>query len=573
MIFRPLSRKHLLLATALTLCLSPMAAQAEVASGAYLAAAVAISEQDFAAAVDWSKQALANDPTNQSLLEGLVLAYVGTGDMVNAAKYAQQLADTGSKSQTATIVLIADAAKKSDFEAILKLGASGSSAGTVLDGLVKGWAQLGLGRMSEATAAFDTLAKTKGLEAFGLYHKALALASAGDFEGADAILSGRDSGELVVNRRGALAQIEILSQLERNADAIAFIDRSFIPGRDLQIDALRARLVAGEPLPFTVARNAVDGIAEVFFTMATAVNGDAAPAYTMLHSRAAAYLRPDNTEAILLTANLLEQQKQYDLAVAAYATIKPDDPAFYIAEIGRAEATQAAGRTDASLEILQSLARSHGNQIAVQTALGDGLRRAEKFAEAKAAYDAALALMPTPPEPQSWPLYYSRGVSLERMGDFAAADTDLRQALALNPDEPQILNYLGYSLVDRGQHLDEALGMIQKAVAGRPDSGAILDSLAWAYFRLGRYGDALEPMEKASLLEPVDPVVTDHLGDVYWSVGRTREAEYQWRRALSFNPAEADATRIRQKLDQGLDAVRAAEGATPIMPADVSNGN
>ena len=574
MIFRHQTRKHLLLATALTLCLAPLTVQAEGVAGAYLAAVVASSESDYAASVDWSMRALADDPKNPALLESLVLANIGVGDMPKAASYAQELVASGSKSQTAAIVLIADAAKKGDFEAILKLGDSGNSAGSLLDDLVKAWAKLGLGRMSDATADFDKVSKTKGLEAFGLYHKALALASAGDFEGADAIMSGKEAGALVLNRRGAIAQIEILSQLERNTDAIAFIDRSFIPGRDLQIDDLRRRLVAGEPLPFTVARNATDGIAEVFFTMATAVNGDAAPAYTMQHSRAAAYLRPDNTEAILLTANLLEQQSQFDLAVAAYATIQPSDPAFYIAEIGRAQATAAAGRTDAALEILQSLARSHGSQVAVQTALGDALRRASKFPEAKVAYDAAIALLPKPPTPESWALYYSRGVSLERSGDFVAADVDLRQALTLNPEEPQVLNYLGYSLVDRGEKLDEALGMIERAVAARPDSGAILDSLAWAYFRLGRYQDALKPMEQASLLEPVDPVVTDHLGDVYWAVGRTREATYQWRRALSYGPEEKEAVRIRQKIAQGLDAVREAEGAKPIKPAtDAQNGN
>ncbi len=568
MIFRPNARKHLLLATALTLCLTPMGLRAETSAGAYLAAGVATTESDYAAAVIWAGRALADDPKNVALLDSLVLANVGTGDMAEAIKGAKLLLETGSKSQTATVVLLADAAKAGDFEAILKLGTAGSSAGAVLDDLVKAWAKLGLGRSTEAMADFDKMAKTTGLEAFGLYHKALALASAGDFEGADDILSGRAAGNLAVNRRGAIAQIEILSQLERNDDAISFIDRSFVPGRDLEIDDLRRRLVAGEPLPFTVARNATDGIAEVFYTMATAVNGEAAPAYTMLHSRAAAYLRPDNTEAILLTANLLEQQQQFDLAVSTYAMVQPTNPAFYIAEIGRAEATQAAGRSAESLEILQALARSHGTQIAVQTALGDGLRRAEKFAEAKVAYDAAIATLPEPPPASNWPLFYSRGICLERTGDFAAADADMRLALSLNPNEPQVLNYLGYSLVDRGEKLEEALGMIKRAVLARPDNGAILDSLAWAYFRLGRYEDALIPMEKASLLMAVDPVVTDHLGDVYWAVGRTREAEYQWRRALSYEPTEADATRIRLKLEKGLDAVREAEGAKPIVPAD-----
>ena len=123
-----------------------------------------------------------------------------------------------------------------------------------------------------------------------------------------------------------------------------------------------------------------------------------------------------------------------------------------------------------------------------------------------------------------------------------------------------MLNYLGYSLVDRGEKLEEALEMIQRAVAARPDAGYIIDSLAWAYFRLGRYQDALEPMERASLLEPVDPVVTDHLGDVYWENGRKLEARFQWRRALSFEPEEKEAVRIRRKLEIGLDEVRKEEG-------------
>ena len=129
------------------------------------------------------------------------------------------------------------------------------------------------------------------------------------------------------------------------------------------------------------------------------------------------------------------------------------------------------------------------------------------------------------------------------------------------PNQPQVLNYLGYTWIDRGENLDEAVQMIEAAVKAAPDQGYIIDSLAWAYYRLGRFADALAPMERASLLEPVDPVVTDHLGDIYWVNGRTLEARFQWRRALSFEPAEKDAVRIRAKLDKGLDAVLTQEKA------------
>jgi Flp pilus assembly protein TadD len=230
----------------------------------------------------------------------------------------------------------------------------------------------------------------------------------------------------------------------------------------------------------------------------------------------------------------------------------------------------AAGKPDAGLEVLQSLARSHGNIVAVQMALGDALRRSERFADAVPAYDAAIALIATP-DPRHWGLFYTRGICHERLGQWDQAEADFRTALKLSPDQPQVLNYLGYSFVDRGENLDEALAMIERAVAAQPDAGYIIDSLAWAYFRLGRYADAVEPMERAALLEPVDAVVTDHLGDVYWAVGRKLEARFQWHRALSFDPEPAEADRIRRKLDIGLDAVLTEEGAKPL--TEVADGD
>jgi tetratricopeptide (TPR) repeat protein len=566
--FRLTTRSLALLA--LTTLIPPQLALAQDGdAGAYLAAQVAASGADYRAAAAWYARAMLADATNPGLLEGAVVANIGIGEMGLAADAARRLMATGAKSQNAYIAQVAELAQAQDYKAILALAAAGNSAGALLDDLVQAWAKLGLGQMADSLETYDKIAATKGLEAFGLYHKALALASAGDFEGADEILSGRAAGPLVVMRRGVIAHAQILSQLERNPDAIALLDRSFVPGNDLQVDDLRRRLVAGEPLPFDITRNATDGIAEVFFTMATALNGEADDGYTMIYTRVAAHLRPDHTEAILMTAALLEQQGQHDLAGSVYAQIAPADPAFHFAEMGRADAIYAAGRKEAALEVMQALARSHGNLLSVQVALGDALRREERFVDALRAYDAAIATLPTP-GPQHWSLFYSRGICQERQGNFAAAETDMRRALDLEPDQPQVLNYLGYSLVDRGEKLDEALAMIERAVTAQPNSGYIIDSLAWAYYRLGRYDEALAPMEQASLLEPVDPIVTDHLGDVYWAVGRTREAEFQWHRALSFEPVENDAARIRLKIEKGLDAVLAAEGAAPLKPQDAA---
>jgi tetratricopeptide (TPR) repeat protein len=530
--------------------------------GAYLAARSAAFDRNYAEAAVWFALALEDDPGNLGLLEGVVQSQIGLGDFAAAAVTGQQLIDAGQPGQGAPIAVTVAQAAAQDFDGILG-GNAGAGVSALYDQLTKSWAQVGKGRMTEALAGFDTLAKTPGLEAFGLYHKALALASVGDYEGADDILSGRSNGPINVMRRGVIARVQILSQLEKNADALTLLDQAFGTAPDPALDGLRARLKAGEPIPYDVTRNATDGIAEVMYTIATALNAEADDTFTLIYARAAAYLRPDNTEAVLLSGGLLDQLGQYDLAASTYASVPATDPAFYVAEMGRAETLRKAGRAEAALEVLQALARSHPDLVAVQISLADELRRDEQFAAAVDSYTAAIALIPTL-GPEHWAILYSRGVSYERVQNWPAAEQDLRKALALNPDQPQVLNYLGYSFVDRGENLDEALGMIERAVAKEPQAGYIIDSLAWAYFRLGRYADAVVPMEKASLLEPVDPVVTDHLGDVYWAVGRKLEAQFQWRRALSFSPAEADATRIRRKLDVGLDVVRDEEGATPI---------
>ena len=191
---------------------------------------------------------------------------------------------------------------------------------------------------------------------------------------------------------------------------------------------------------------------------------------------------------------------------------------------------------------------------------------------AKLAYDAALAGYAEDASIRWWVLF-TRGIALERLNEWDAAEADFRASLALNPDHPSVLNYLGYSMVDRAmtKNFDEALEMIEIAAAARPDSGAIIDSLAWVYYKLGRYQDAVAPMERAVELEPSDPIILDHLGDVYWMVGRQIEARFQWRRALSFTPQDELADRIRRKLNVGLDAVYAEDGETPAPALDVAH--
>jgi tetratricopeptide (TPR) repeat protein len=567
-IFRTLSA--LALAAALG---SPSLAEEDVDTGAYLAARIAEAENDFRAAAVWYGKAMMSDAGNPTLLDGATIAALGVGDFqlaIDAAKIRKGL--EGDPSQLAELTLLADEAQREDYAAILKAAEGGRDVGELANLLVAAWAKVGEGKMSEAVDAFDAVAAKQGFEAFGYYHKALALASVGDFEGSDEILSGRAAGPIFVMRRGVFAHAQILSQLERNAEAVALLDRSFGSSPDPIVDAVRRRLQAGEPIPFDTVKSARDGMAEVFFSISTALKDEADPVYTLLHLRVAGHLRPDHSDALLLTADVLQDLGQYDLASQTYAAFPPEDPAYVTAEIGRAGALRSQGKADAAVEALQTLARAHSDLIGVQFALADMLRGEERFDEAEVAYTAAIDLSKTA-ETEDWVLYFYRGICHEQSKDWAPAEADFRRALELNPTQPQVLNYLGYGLVDRGEKLDEALDMIKSAVAADPDEGYIIDSLAWAYFKLGRYTEALEPMEKASLLEPVDPIVTDHLGDVYWMNDRKLEARFQWNRALSFEPTETDKVRILRKLEVGLDVVMTEEsvGKAPVEAAE--NGN
>lgn len=534
--------------------------------GAYLAARVAAAHTEYREAAAWYTRALMADPSNPALMEGAITAHLSLGNLDAAAAVAGRMKQAGRASQIATLVLMADQAARGDWAALDADAKAGRSVGRLLDGLAEAWTQLGLGNATEASAAFDALAKSNGLAPFALYHKALALASVGDFEGADDILSGRAAGPFRVSRRGVIAHVQVLSQLEKFDEAINALQSAFPNAEDPGMRAMITRLKTRTPIPFDVVRSPVEGMAETFHTIAATLagSGEADDTYILLYARAAIALRPDHGDAILLAGDLLESLGQHDLAVETYALVPPTDLASFAAEIGRAGALQAGGKTEAALEVLRSLARAQDSMIAVHLALGDALRREERWAEAIAAYDAAVERAGETPQPGLWTLFYSRAIAHERLNQWDKAEPDFRKALELNPGQPQVLNYLGYSLIDRGEKLDEALAMIEKAVAAEPDSGYIVDSLAWGLFKLARYEEAIEPMERAALLEPVDPIVTDHLGDIYWAVGRKMEARFQWRRALSFNPEEKDAARIRKKLEIGLDAVLAAEGSPPL---------
>lgn len=551
----------LFLSAATALVSTPLAAQG--VAGAYLAARHASFFNDFEKAANYFARAIVADPGNPRLMENAIQAYLSLADGARAAAVARRLISTGAQSQIANMALLADAFQRENYDQLVTDIEAGLSIGPLVDGLLTGWALLGAGQTEAAIAKFGEVATTEGVEVFGLYHKALALALTGDFEAAEEILSGDANGTLQLTRRGIHAHAQVLSNLGRNEDALALLDAAFGAGADPATEALRERLSAGSTVPFDALRSVSDGASEVFLVVAGALNGEANDGYTLLYSRLAEILRPESADAILLSAGLLEALERFSLATAAYDKIPQAHPAFSMAELGRADAMRKSGDNDGSIAVLRALAETEPENVEVRLNLGDSLRRLERYDEASKAYDSAIALFEER-EPGQWMAYFTRGITHEREKRWDLAEADFRLALELNPGQPQVLNYLGYSFVEMGINLDEALGMIEEAVAAEPNSGYIVDSLGWVQFRLGQYQDAVENLERATELLAVDPIINDHLGDAYWAVGRRVEAEFQWRRALSFDPTEEDAERIRRKLEIGLDAVLAEEGAPPL---------
>jgi len=198
-------------------------------------------------------------------------------------------------------------------------------------------------------------------------------------------------------------------------------------------------------------------------------------------------------------------------------------------------------------------------------ALGNILRSRKQYAEAVDVYNRAIAAIPKP-DRRHWVYFYARGTSYERLKNWPAAEADLKTALDLYPDQPLVLNYLGYSWVDQGLNLDQGMKLIERAVAVKPDDGYIVDSLGWAHYKRGNYAEAVRYLERAVELRPDDPVLNDHLGDALWKVGREREAKFQWDQSLSLKPEPEDALKTRRKLEEGLVVL---EHATP----KIANGD
>ena len=537
--------------------------RAEISFGGYLAGRHALSTKDFDAASTYLSRAIEDDIENPELLNGLISVQVSLGD-IGAAKISSDNLDLlGVQTQLSNMVKIAIQLRNRDFDNAKQQIENEQGINPLLDKIVTGWAFADQGNFEDAETIFDEIGKGSSLAQFSQMQKASMLAAYGRYESALNTIENLEKNSNRVSIDARALKVQLLLKLDNKEEATEYFSKIF--GDGVNSDAANLRMqVEDHPNAYAIEESLSleAGIAYAFYAIADILKDDADPNTALLYVRLAQYLNENSQKAILLAADLLEQMGQYDLAVAEYAKISPSSSYFLSSELGRVGALRDGGKTEAALEVLYYLSREFSDSGIVHNSLGDFLRREERYSEAKIAYDRAVDIY-RENNNVSWVVLYARGITHERLQEWDKAEADFRNALTINPDQANVLNYLGYSLIDRGEKLDEAMTMIEKAVSLQPESGYIVDSLAWGLFKLGKYETAIPHMEKAAELMPVDPIVTDHLGDLYWAVGRQLEAKFQWRRALSFDPELKDATRIREKLRIGLDRVLVNEGLKP----------
>jgi tetratricopeptide (TPR) repeat protein len=528
---------------AATAVLRPPAAEAatdpRTVSGAYLAGAHALAARDLSAAGRFFSQVLATDPDNLALLRRSFTLTLAGGDVEGAAKLAQRLDTADTADQLVRITLIlhdAKAGKWRDALARLKTMETAGNAKSITP-IIAAWLRVGAGDGKAALSSLDPMLQPPRPDALSSIQKALLLDYLGDLDGARTAYEALgDMGGTVRLVEGLASVYQRQGQRDKARQAYrAFADRN---GDNLLLEPAIQRLDKGER-PQPIIGSPADGLAEALFYIASAVSqdrdaegGDTALIYTRL----ALYLRPDFPVTQILLGDVLSGQDQYQNAIAAYESLE---------------------QFDKGIALASDLVSERPDSPAGYLRLADLYRAKQDFASAVVAYDDA-ARRQKRLEEVDWTFLYRRGIALERSARFDRAEQDLRRAIGLNPDHANLLNYLGYSLLDRGKDLREAEDLIRKAVDQSPNDGYIIDSLGWVYYRTNQMDKAVETLEKAISLKPEDPTINDHLGDAYWRVGRKLEARYQWEAALRTTEGDPPKDKIEAKLANGLPAQEAS---------------
>ncbi len=541
-------------------------------SGSYLAARHAGAERDSDAAAAYYLNVLKSDPKNADLLNRSFLSVLSDGNIDEAAKLAERVLAADKTDRVSRLVLGIRALKQKDYSTA-KQNFTQSVRGPVTDltaTMLAAWAQYGGG---DTKGAIDTLDKLSGPDWYGIFkdlHAGLILDLAkNNKEAAKRFDHAYKVDPTAV--RTVEAYGRFLSRNGSKDDALKIYQDfdKVLPDHPLITEEMKA-VSDGEKLP-PLVDSPQAGAAEALYGLGASIGRRGGEDLALVYLQLALYLEPNHAMALLSLADLYETLKKPELAIKIYERVPPTSPLARNAQIQMAGDLDSLDRTDEAKKQLDDLIAKRPKDTEAILALGNIERARKDFAACADTYGKAIDTVPNP-DKSNWVMFYFRGICYERSHQWPKAEADMKKALVLFPDQPLVLNYLGYSWVDQGVHLDEGMDMIRRSVEQRPDDGYIVDSLGWAYFRTGNYDEAVKNLERAVELKPDDPTINDHLGDAYWRIGRTLEAHYQWQQAKDLGAEPEDLPKIEAKIKNGLPDNNTS-AADASKPADTSNGN
>jgi tetratricopeptide (TPR) repeat protein len=540
---------------------SPAAPSTVMLFGEYLAGRHAQETRDYTKAAEFFEDALKQDPESPELISRTFLMEASEGRFERARALAEKALKLDPTDAVAELTLLIDRLKAGDTAGALARAEALPADGVhrLLGPLARAWTRMATGDLAGADAALRELDKFNGLAPLEYYQLGLLYDFAGHPDTAEENFNKTLEVTGQLNWRLTDAMANFYARHGR-ADEAAALYQKFI--KDNSGSELAESVLPSEPAeaPAPLIATAQEGLAEALFDLASVVNQPESIDLALLYARAALELSPHLALAQLLLSDVLSAQEKPEASLAVLAQIPPSSPYSWSARLRLVADLEMLDRTEEAIAQLKDMSAEAPKRAGADMQLGDLLRAKKRFTEAVGAYDEAIRRLQAAGMPERWSLFYSRGIALERSGQWKESETDLLHALELKPEQPLVLNYLGYSWIDRGENLDRGLKMIEKAVELRPEDGYIVDSLGWAHYRLGDYPSAVQYLEKAIELVPEDPTINDHLGDAYWQSGRPTEARFQWRRALQFGPEEDEIKPIEAKLDRGLEAPTRAGG-------------
>ncbi|MCW5729117.1 MAG: tetratricopeptide repeat protein [Alphaproteobacteria bacterium] len=523
--------------------------------GSYLAGRFAARAlKDTTRAADFYAQALAEDVGNEYLTHRTMQLMAADGRHEEARRLAQQVMAFAPSDGLANLILAVHALKAGESaSAASRMEETGRTGFNALIGpIMVAWARQDGGDPDGALAALEALKDNQAFAGFRLFHGALIADLAGRHDVAETSYKQSLTEAGGASLRGVEAYGNLLLRLARADEArqvyAAYLARNpENPGIKDLMERLDRGIVPSRPM----VGGAAEGIAEALYGTAVVLSRNDRSDSGEIYVQLALFLKPDFVLARTLLADLHENDGRLDAAIHVYRTIDRASPYSWPTRLRMAWAMARSERKEEAVQLLREMAEEQPSRSDALIALGDLLRSEERFVEAVQEYDRAIQRL-GPPEPRHWALFYARGIAHERSKQWAKAEADLLKALELKPDDPLVLNYLGYSWVEQGVNMERARAMIERAVKQRPNDGYIVDSLGWVLYRMGNYREAVLHLERAVELRPEDPTINDHLGDAYWKTGRHAEARFQWRRALSLKPDAAQVPIIEGKLASGL---------------------